>query len=577
MLSNLRVPGVYVQEISTLPASVAAVPTAVPAFLGYTEISSEELRAEPVRIENLLEYEATFGRGPGVRITNVAMTPRDTLDAVTASLDYYLYESVRLFYANGGGVCYVLSVGAFRDDNQVVNTDFLPGADPDANFKKLASIDEITLLGAPDAVRLSAAELGNLQQQMIRHCSDQQDRFAVLDLKQTEAEPIGVDIDAFRNGTGVSTLSYAAAYAPYLRIRPLQHYTLATLSNVVLSQGGADTTVGNYVSGLAGDDPALAATHLNATRWSTILSLQTAYVADINDAGNQDALVAAINEMATAFNIDLTDGNTPERYLPLFNYRQSVLDNAQPAEVTANYEATTPVLDFLSGAETALRNAIPAYRELVTAAEAGLFDLPPSGAVLGVYAGTDDRRGVWKAPANVSHLRHFRTQRTLQQQRTGGHERPPDRQEHQRHPCLSRKGDTGLRRPHARRAGRGIQVRTGSPAPHFPGGEHQKSGGTPRLRTQRCQYLDPRAGHDRELPQPSVAGRCPPGGYPRRGLPRRHRPGQNDDRRRRHQRADDREYLPGSGTAGGVYRTAIQSDAGAELVFENSAPAPRRP
>ena len=33
-----KTPGVYVEEISTLPPSVAEVATAVPAFVGYTEI-----------------------------------------------------------------------------------------------------------------------------------------------------------------------------------------------------------------------------------------------------------------------------------------------------------------------------------------------------------------------------------------------------------------------------------------------------------------------------------------------------------------------------------------------------------
>ena len=32
-----KTPGVYVEEISTLPPSVAEVATAIPAFIGYTE------------------------------------------------------------------------------------------------------------------------------------------------------------------------------------------------------------------------------------------------------------------------------------------------------------------------------------------------------------------------------------------------------------------------------------------------------------------------------------------------------------------------------------------------------------
>ena len=34
---KLSTPGVYVQEIPSLPPSVAEVETAIPAFVGYTE------------------------------------------------------------------------------------------------------------------------------------------------------------------------------------------------------------------------------------------------------------------------------------------------------------------------------------------------------------------------------------------------------------------------------------------------------------------------------------------------------------------------------------------------------------
>jgi phage tail sheath protein FI len=33
---NLATPGVYTQELNAFPNSVVAVPTAVPAFVGYT-------------------------------------------------------------------------------------------------------------------------------------------------------------------------------------------------------------------------------------------------------------------------------------------------------------------------------------------------------------------------------------------------------------------------------------------------------------------------------------------------------------------------------------------------------------
>ena len=66
-MSNFRTPGVYIQEVSTLPASIAAVETAIPAFIGYTQyaggVGDNSLQNTPTRISSLLDYQQIFG-GP---------------------------------------------------------------------------------------------------------------------------------------------------------------------------------------------------------------------------------------------------------------------------------------------------------------------------------------------------------------------------------------------------------------------------------------------------------------------------------------------------------------------------------
>ena len=52
MVAPYNTPGVYVEEISTLPPSVAEISTAIPAFLGYTE-KGPSIAA----IRTMLEYE----------------------------------------------------------------------------------------------------------------------------------------------------------------------------------------------------------------------------------------------------------------------------------------------------------------------------------------------------------------------------------------------------------------------------------------------------------------------------------------------------------------------------------------
>jgi phage tail sheath protein FI len=52
--------------------------------------------------------------------------------------------------------------------------------------------------------------------------------------------------------------------------------------------------------------------------------------------------------------------------------------------------------------EDSLVLSFPIYKAIVTGTANSMSSMPPSGAVVGVYAATDRTRGVWKAPANVS-------------------------------------------------------------------------------------------------------------------------------------------------------------------------------
>jgi phage tail sheath protein FI len=60
-MTTYKTPGVYVEEISTLPPSVAEVSTAIPAFIGCTAngpTPDDSGKVDPVvaRISTLLEY-----------------------------------------------------------------------------------------------------------------------------------------------------------------------------------------------------------------------------------------------------------------------------------------------------------------------------------------------------------------------------------------------------------------------------------------------------------------------------------------------------------------------------------------
>src|SRR5690554_170306 len=122
--SAIKTPGVYINEVPLFPPSVAQVETAVPAFIGYTQIAineiGEPLENVPTKIYSLKEYETYFGKAEneeGIEVT-VEITNENgvrssmTGDAtITDPSDFTMYYNLRMYFVNGGGPCYIISIG----------------------------------------------------------------------------------------------------------------------------------------------------------------------------------------------------------------------------------------------------------------------------------------------------------------------------------------------------------------------------------------------------------------------------------------------------------------------------------
>ncbi|MBC7977200.1 MAG: phage tail sheath family protein, partial [Myxococcales bacterium] len=205
-------PGVYVEEISTFPPSVAEVATAIPAFIGYTE-KGAAASVQVAQISTLLEYEQAFGKA---RPTAFSVTTAGLVKPLASSIpETPLWYAVNLYFQNGGGRCYVVSVDRH---------DAVPSADRyRAGLAALEAEDEPTLVVMPGAVALAQADFDALGQAALAHCRKMGDRFAILDVR-------GGDVAAFRNGIGASNLLYGAAYHPYVKTALVHAYDEAAVT-----------------------------------------------------------------------------------------------------------------------------------------------------------------------------------------------------------------------------------------------------------------------------------------------------------------------------------------------------------
>jgi len=197
-----KTPGVYVEEISTLPPSVAEVSTAIPAFLGHTEKAKKTI----ARVSTMLEYEEIFG-GPSTAEIKVTLADGATPVVDVTASTYVLYHALSHYFKNGGGACYIVSVGDYNDA--------LAAANFDEGLKRLEKEDEPTLVILTDAIGLSEADFHAACDASLRHCHDLGDRFAILDVKTT-ADATN-DAKKFRDGIGKNYLDYGAAYYPDLQ------------------------------------------------------------------------------------------------------------------------------------------------------------------------------------------------------------------------------------------------------------------------------------------------------------------------------------------------------------------------
>ena len=250
MASSYKTPGVYVEEISKLPPSVAEVDTAIPAFVGYTEMAKRyvdnDLHMVPTRIKSLLDYENYFGMGPSYADIHVQLDAQNIVDADATSVDnsiYNLYESMRLYFDNGGGVCYVCSAGKYSASDSAADraTNITDGL---AAVKKF---DEPTILLFPDAVNLMTTDptpvvdwdkLAGIQQAALKQCGDLGDRFAVLDVPDESATTVLEEADKFRSKIGMNNLKFGAAYSPFIKTIYEKEFSLRNIMKNLFNSGG---------------------------------------------------------------------------------------------------------------------------------------------------------------------------------------------------------------------------------------------------------------------------------------------------------------------------------------------------
>jgi uncharacterized protein len=238
MASNYRTPGAYIEEVSNFPPSVVPVETAIPAFIGYTrniQYKGENLVNQPKKITSLLQFEQVFGLAPDIggfavtvdadgNVLSGVQDPPSMAGAAGLNARFRLHYALRHYFLNGGGPCYVVSIGPYAD-----RTSAQMVTDHNAGLAGVGLEDEPTLIVMPDLSAMAPADPTDPDQvtatranyhsvlvQGLAQCAELGDRFLIGEIWRGD-RPGQAEVNAFRDGIGTANLKYGAVYHPYLR------------------------------------------------------------------------------------------------------------------------------------------------------------------------------------------------------------------------------------------------------------------------------------------------------------------------------------------------------------------------
>lgn len=258
-MATYSTPGVYSTETNAFPNSVAPIATAVPAFVGYTSRADYKGKSyfnKPQKITSFLDFQALYmlddAAAPadpakqyspeyylvpqtGVPQSGEYVQINGTYCSILPDPNtiYHLYNSVRLFYLNGGGDAYIVSVGPYGPASKKPLTDpSLNVVNPNVQLNdllgglaSLANEQEPTMYVFPEATLLSLDNNGTLMQSALEQAALVRSVVCLFDvIGGANPDPIlfGDDIQNFRDRTGTTGLNYGACYYPFIGTTVMQ-------------------------------------------------------------------------------------------------------------------------------------------------------------------------------------------------------------------------------------------------------------------------------------------------------------------------------------------------------------------
>lgn len=397
-------PGVYVEERDNTQRAIDGVGTSVAGFVGLAE--KGKAQGAPVRIASYRDFIKEFG---------------NPLSEFTYGEYRYLAPSVENFFANGGGVCYVARV--IPEDAKAAKAKAGNLKIEAANEGKWGNKIQLTftsvakrrmqIVGANGEVYI-AKSVDGFRDGDIVVVGDEYNRIkSILDNTVTFEKPFVADI--VDSSVVPSTVLYLAEMDVLVRYGSEQEkYSSVTLnvaspnyigyrmakSELVSVEAKPSDEIGNPVAAILGEGQTDGILMLDGGKDGSLSAVNAGTFIGVDNGPGKRTGIAAFVENSLVSVMAVPGVTIPEVAAALVGHcenlksRMAVLD--MPKDLTKIHE----LLEYRDIIDSSYAAMYHPWIQVFDRASNKADFIPPSGAVMGVYARTDANRGVHKAPAN---------------------------------------------------------------------------------------------------------------------------------------------------------------------------------
>ncbi len=381
-------PGVYALEIPSGARAIEGVLTSTTIFVGETERGP----IGPTKIKSRIEYERLFG---GYFRQRALGSPPGTTQPSRLLMPHALDG----FFANGGGSAYVLRAMDGWDTAVPAELE-LDFAVPASGSPPATTTRVAIRASAPgiwgNAIRVAALEATNGDPALFR---------LVVVMRGTDpadgTDAIVEDLD--RLSTNPASDAYvvdALRRSAFIRWAEEEGVAVQRPVPVATGRPTASAIIATHAQALSGGLGGGGAK--TPADYQTLLERM---LARVDDASLLVAACDSLIDRATTDDLYMQYVDTFAGYAEARPRQDLFFIGDLPSVTGSPTEATEAAVDFSRNGQ---RNSFTAHywphviaSDPVGLGRAPTIVLPPAGFVAGVYARTDGRRGVWKAPAGV--------------------------------------------------------------------------------------------------------------------------------------------------------------------------------